>query len=56
MRKEVVMKNINKNALMILKSAIDKEVNADKQLSSKCISLFYQPKRVVAQENNIAKN
>lgn len=39
------MENIKKNALKLLKSAIDKGVNADKELSSHCISIFYQPKR-----------
>lgn len=39
------MKSVKENALMILKSAIDREVNADKELSSRCVSIFYQPKR-----------
>lgn len=39
------MKSVKKDALKILKLAIDKEVNADKELSSRCVSIFYQPKR-----------
>lgn len=39
------MKSIKKNVLKIVKSAIDREVNADKELSSKCISILYQPMR-----------
>ncbi len=39
------MKSVKENTLKMLKSAIDREVNADKELSSKCVSIFYQPKR-----------
>ncbi len=39
------MKNIQKKALKILKKSVDKEVNAKKELSSRCMTFFYQPKR-----------
>ncbi|MGL5439832.1 MAG: hypothetical protein ACRDA4_05515 [Filifactoraceae bacterium] len=39
------MKNIQKKALKILKNIVDKDVNAGKELSSKCTTFFYQPKR-----------
>ncbi len=35
----------------MLKTAIDKEVNANKELSSICVSPFYQPKRKVNDHN-----
>lgn len=44
------MKGIKVNVLRVLKKIIDGEVSADKQLSSKCISIFYQPSRKKAKD------
>lgn len=47
------MKDIKANVLRVLKKIIDGEVNADRQLSSKCISIFYQPSRKKAKNKEI---
>ncbi len=44
------MKNVKMESLKVLKTIVDKEVNADKRLSSRCLSFFYQPKRNVDKE------
>ncbi len=47
-----MMKKFELGALKVLKAVVDKDISANKQVSSKCLALLYQPKRIVAQGNN----
>lgn len=49
------MKGVKKSVCRLLKTMIDKEVNADGHLSSKCISIFYQPSRKNAKSRKDMK-
>ncbi len=42
-----IMKKFEKGTLKVLKSVLDKGIDNQKQASSHCLSLLYQPKRIV---------
>ncbi len=46
------MKNLELSALKVLKITLDVDISANKQVSSKCLALLYQPKRIVVDEKS----
>ncbi|MDO4772778.1 MAG: hypothetical protein Q4A72_04385 [Bacillota bacterium] len=49
------MRNLELSTLKMLKSVLDRDITADKQTSSKCLALLYQPKRSVSKETDKIK-
>ncbi len=46
------MQGMKKRAFKALKTVVDKDVNANDKVSSKCIAILYQPKRNVAKQSD----
>lgn len=50
-----ITRDLELSTLKMLKSVLDRDITADKQMSSKCLALLYQPKRSVSKETEESK-